>query len=103
MSAKGEKIVGKSPVFIGQTGGASDASLQTFLESEFLIFKLDLTFLDWTSTLFFSLLLGVHEILSFFVLPEGFDPLALVEGFTPVEDNRGLLVTLGMLPDDVSM
>ncbi|GKD56644.1 hypothetical protein Tco_1290031, partial [Tanacetum coccineum] len=30
----------------------------------------------------------------------GFDPLALVEGFTPVEDNRGLLVTLGMLPDD---
>ncbi|GKE63451.1 hypothetical protein Tco_1513818, partial [Tanacetum coccineum] len=45
------------------------------------------------STLFFSLLLGVHEILSFFVLPEGFDPLALVEGFTPVEDNRGVIAT----------
>nr|GEY38130.1 hypothetical protein [Tanacetum cinerariifolium] len=71
------------------------------------------------------------KILSFFVLPEGFDPLALVEGFTPVEDNkgviatnfslegfdplalvegfthvedkRGLLVTLGMLPDDVTV
>ncbi|GKB94827.1 retrovirus-related pol polyprotein from transposon TNT 1-94 [Tanacetum coccineum] len=38
-----------------------------------------------------------------FVLPEGFDPLALVEGSTPVEDNRGLLVTLGMLPDDVTV
>ncbi|GJZ90879.1 retrovirus-related pol polyprotein from transposon TNT 1-94 [Tanacetum coccineum] len=62
---------------------------QTFLESEFLLFKLDLTFLDWTFTLFFSLLLGVREILSFFVFPEGFDPLTLVKGFTPVEDNRG--------------
>ncbi|GKB92458.1 hypothetical protein Tco_0964730, partial [Tanacetum coccineum] len=30
-------------------------------------------------------------ILSFFVLLEGCDPLALVDGFTPVEDNRGLL------------
>nr|GEV07073.1 hypothetical protein [Tanacetum cinerariifolium] len=47
------------------------------------------TNLDWTSTLFFSLLLGVSEILSFFVLPKGFDSLALVEGFTPVEDNKG--------------
>ncbi|GKF71124.1 hypothetical protein Tco_0207238, partial [Tanacetum coccineum] len=56
-----------------------------------------------TYTLFFSLLLGVREILSFFVLPEGFDPLVLVERFTPVEDNRGLLVTLGMLPDDVTV
>ncbi|GKE12211.1 hypothetical protein Tco_1415762, partial [Tanacetum coccineum] len=46
------------------------------------------TDIDWTSTLFFSLLLGVCEILSFFVLPEGFDLLALVEGFTPVEDNK---------------
>nr|GEW99000.1 retrovirus-related Pol polyprotein from transposon TNT 1-94 [Tanacetum cinerariifolium] len=34
---------------------------------------------------------GKGVILSFFVFPEGFDPLALVEGFTPVEDNRGLL------------
>ncbi|GKA05140.1 reverse transcriptase domain-containing protein [Tanacetum coccineum] len=33
----------------------------------------------------------------------GFDPLALVEGFTPVEDNRGMLVALGMLPDDVTV
>ncbi|GKF29573.1 hypothetical protein Tco_0095915 [Tanacetum coccineum] len=33
----------------------------------------------------------------------GFDPLSLVEGFTPVEDNRGLLVTLGILPDNVTM
>ncbi|GJZ51410.1 hypothetical protein Tco_0605925 [Tanacetum coccineum] len=33
----------------------------------------------------------------------GFDLLALVEGFTPVEDNIGLLVTLGMLPDDVTV
>ncbi|GJY25512.1 hypothetical protein Tco_0400238 [Tanacetum coccineum] len=55
----------------------------------------------FSSTLFFSLLLGVREILSFFVLPEGFDPLALVEGFTPVEDNKGLLVTLGMFLDDL--
>ncbi|GJS49305.1 hypothetical protein Tco_0599426 [Tanacetum coccineum] len=31
--------------------------------------------------------------LSFFVLPEGCDPLALVDGFTPVEDNIGLLDT----------
>ncbi|GKC09534.1 hypothetical protein Tco_1001144, partial [Tanacetum coccineum] len=31
----------------------------------------------------------------------GFDLLALVEGFTPVEDNEGLLVMLGMLLDDV--
>ncbi|GJX32982.1 reverse transcriptase domain-containing protein [Tanacetum coccineum] len=30
----------------------------------------------------------------------GFDPLALVEGFTPVEDNRGMLVALGIFPDD---
>ncbi|GKA70792.1 hypothetical protein Tco_0776931, partial [Tanacetum coccineum] len=66
------------------------ATLDT-LKSEFLLFKLDLTFLDWTSTLFLSLLLGVREILSFFVLPEGFDSLALVEWFTPVEDNKGLL------------
>ncbi|GJR81979.1 hypothetical protein Tco_1219376 [Tanacetum coccineum] len=29
----------------------------------------------------------VPSILSFFVLPEGCDPLALVDGFTPVEDN----------------
>ncbi|GKF36005.1 hypothetical protein Tco_0112763, partial [Tanacetum coccineum] len=29
--------------------------------------------------------------LSFFVLPECCDPLALVDGFTPVEDNIGLL------------
>ncbi|GJX00997.1 hypothetical protein Tco_0184910 [Tanacetum coccineum] len=77
--------------------------LPTFLESEFCLFNLDLTFLDWTSTLFFSLLLGVREILSFFVLPEGFDPLALVEGFTHVEDNKGLLVTLGMLLDDATV
>nr|GEY32067.1 hypothetical protein [Tanacetum cinerariifolium] len=34
---------------------------------------------------------------------EGFDPLALVEGFTLAEDNIGLLVTLGVLPDDVTM
>ncbi|GJW31923.1 hypothetical protein Tco_0051955 [Tanacetum coccineum] len=58
------------------------------------------TDLDWNSTLFFSLLPGVREILSFFVLPKGFDPLALVEGFTLVEDNKGLLVTLGILLDD---
>ncbi|GKE76415.1 hypothetical protein Tco_1542535, partial [Tanacetum coccineum] len=80
-----------------------DGVTEIFLESEFCLFNLDLTFLDWTSTLFFSLLLGVHEILSFFVLPEGFDPLALVEGFTPVEDNKGLLVTLGMLLDDAAV
>nr|GEX56765.1 hypothetical protein [Tanacetum cinerariifolium] len=61
------------------------------------------TLLVATSTLFFSLLLGVHKILSFFVLPEGFEPLALVEGYTPVEDNKGLLVALGMLLDDVTM
>ncbi|GJR53836.1 hypothetical protein Tco_1404357 [Tanacetum coccineum] len=30
----------------------------------------------------------------------GFDSLALVEGFTPVEDNKGLLVHVGMLLDD---
>ncbi|GKC82411.1 hypothetical protein Tco_1138128 [Tanacetum coccineum] len=35
------------------------------------------------------------------VLLVGFDPLALVEGFTHVKDNKGLLVTLGMFPDDV--
>ncbi|GKC48613.1 hypothetical protein Tco_1071358, partial [Tanacetum coccineum] len=33
----------------------------------------------------------------------GFDPLALVEGFTLVEDNTGLLVTLGMLLDDAAV
>ncbi|GKF84384.1 hypothetical protein Tco_0249282, partial [Tanacetum coccineum] len=32
--------------------------------------------------------LGGRKILSFFIFPEGFDPLALVEGFTPVEDNE---------------
>ncbi|GJT29541.1 hypothetical protein Tco_0909816 [Tanacetum coccineum] len=36
-------------------------------------------------------LVGSYRILSFFVLPEGCDPLALVDGFTPVEDNIGLL------------
>ncbi|GJR39847.1 hypothetical protein Tco_1215531 [Tanacetum coccineum] len=76
---------------------------KTFLEFEFLLFKLDLTFLDWTSTLFYSLLRGVREILSFFVLLEGFDPLALVEGFTPVEYNKGLLDALGVLSDDVTV
>ncbi|GJS77325.1 hypothetical protein Tco_0727206 [Tanacetum coccineum] len=33
----------------------------------------------------------------------GFDPLALVEGFTPVEDNKDLLVTLGMMFDDATI
>ncbi|GKF66118.1 hypothetical protein Tco_0192635, partial [Tanacetum coccineum] len=33
-------------------------------------------------------------ILSFFVLPEDCDPLALVDGLTPVEDNAGLLETM---------
>ncbi|GJS28768.1 hypothetical protein Tco_0489388 [Tanacetum coccineum] len=33
MSAKGEKIVGKSPVFIGQTGGASDMAISVILVS----------------------------------------------------------------------
>nr|GEX79194.1 reverse transcriptase domain-containing protein [Tanacetum cinerariifolium] len=32
-----------------------------------------------------------------------FDPLVLVEGFTPVELNKGLLVTLGMLFDDAAV
>ncbi|GJZ05322.1 hypothetical protein Tco_0538597 [Tanacetum coccineum] len=36
-------------------------------------------------------LLGSFLILSFFVLPEGCGPLALVDGFTPVEDNICLL------------
>ncbi|GJS88755.1 hypothetical protein Tco_0771391 [Tanacetum coccineum] len=31
------------------------------------------------------------RILSFFVLSEGYNLLALVDGFTPVEDNIGLL------------
>ncbi|GKA54800.1 hypothetical protein Tco_0753749 [Tanacetum coccineum] len=47
--------------------------------------------------------LGGRKILSFFVFPEGFDPLALVEGFTPVEDNEGMLVMLGMLLDAVTV
>ncbi|GKF23353.1 hypothetical protein Tco_0075675, partial [Tanacetum coccineum] len=50
------------------------------------------------------------QILSFFVLPEGYDPLALVDGFTPVEDNIGLLETMFdveavlviVYPDDVT-
>ncbi|GKD27436.1 hypothetical protein Tco_1233650, partial [Tanacetum coccineum] len=49
-------------------------------------------------------------ILSFFVLPEGYDPLALVDGFTPIEDNIGLLETrfdvdvvfVIMFPEDVT-
>ncbi|GJY94304.1 hypothetical protein Tco_0510665, partial [Tanacetum coccineum] len=40
-------------------------------------------------------------ILSFFVLPEGCDPLALVDGFTPVEDSIGadLLIVLKATPE----
>ncbi|GKC79685.1 hypothetical protein Tco_1130459 [Tanacetum coccineum] len=49
MSAKGEKIVGKSPVFIGQTGGASvedvplicDASLEVFNDEVSRLSKMD--------------------------------------------------------------
>nr|GFA91357.1 hypothetical protein [Tanacetum cinerariifolium] len=33
----------------------------------------------------------------------GFDPLALVEGFSPIEENKGLLRTLGMLLDDAAV
>ncbi|GKE68950.1 hypothetical protein Tco_1527022, partial [Tanacetum coccineum] len=33
----------------------------------------------------------------------GFDLLLIVEGFTPVEENKGLLVTLGILLDDTSV
>nr|GEY46360.1 putative reverse transcriptase domain-containing protein [Tanacetum cinerariifolium] len=36
-------------------------------------------------------LLGVYEILSFFLLPEGFDPQLLAEHFTPIGDNTGVL------------
>ncbi|GJU30714.1 hypothetical protein Tco_1174303 [Tanacetum coccineum] len=39
----------------------------------------------------FPTIVKVRPNLSFFVLPEGCDPLALVDGFTPVEDNIGLL------------
>ncbi|GJZ66300.1 hypothetical protein Tco_0622996 [Tanacetum coccineum] len=40
------------------------------------------------------------EIIDFAIL--GFDSLALVEGFTNVEDNKGLLVPVGMLFDDAT-
>ncbi|GKB26678.1 hypothetical protein Tco_0866079, partial [Tanacetum coccineum] len=36
-------------------------------------------------------LLGVCEILSFLLFPGGFDPQLLVEHFTPVEDNTGVI------------
>ncbi|GKE91990.1 hypothetical protein Tco_1573085, partial [Tanacetum coccineum] len=56
------------------------------------------------------LLLGGLKILFFFVLLEGFDPLALVVVFTLVEVNKCLLeslvlresVCLGMLLEDVT-
>ncbi|GKD16056.1 hypothetical protein Tco_1205214 [Tanacetum coccineum] len=70
------------------------STLLTGSETEFILFKLDLTFLEWSSTLFFLLLLGGRVIPLFFVLPEGFDPLALVVGFTLVEVNKGLLESL---------
>ncbi|GJX32985.1 hypothetical protein Tco_0242840 [Tanacetum coccineum] len=83
--------------------GATEVSDLEDVSGSILLAVIDFATLDWTSTLFFSLLLGVHEILSFFILPEGFDPLALVEGFTPVEDNKGLLDDLEVLSDDVNV
>ncbi|GJV27095.1 hypothetical protein Tco_1383543 [Tanacetum coccineum] len=47
-------------------------------------------------------------ILSFFVLPEDCDPLALVDGLTPIEENAGLLETrfdeeaVFVFPEDVT-
>ncbi|GKE65632.1 hypothetical protein Tco_1519793 [Tanacetum coccineum] len=53
----------------------------------------DLFVLGWSSTLFlFSVLAG--RIIFFFVLLLGFDPLASVEVFTPVEGITGILVCL---------
>ncbi|GJT22068.1 hypothetical protein Tco_0892005 [Tanacetum coccineum] len=59
--------------------------------TRFILFEFDLTLLDWSSTLFFMLLLVVCEILLFWVLHEGCDLLALVELFIPIEGNTGLL------------
>nr|GFA53785.1 hypothetical protein [Tanacetum cinerariifolium] len=64
-----------------------------------------LAFIDFGTladgTLRGTLLMVVNLVKGHVFLTKGFDPLALVKGFTPVEDNRGLLVTLGILPDDV--
>ncbi|GJX98036.1 hypothetical protein Tco_0355055 [Tanacetum coccineum] len=67
-------------------------SLQT-LDLDFSLFKLALCFLGWAYTFFFLLLLSGCEILSVFVLPEGFDLLALVEVIIPLEDDNGGLNT----------
>ncbi|GJR41785.1 putative ribonuclease H-like domain-containing protein, partial [Tanacetum coccineum] len=48
-------------------------------------------FLGWSSIFFLSLLVG--RVLSFFVLLLGFDLLAVVASFTPVEGIRGLVTT----------
>nr|GEY55893.1 hypothetical protein [Tanacetum cinerariifolium] len=53
----------------------------------------DLTLLDWSSILLVLLLLDAFEILLFFVLPEGFDPLVLVEHINHVECNKGVTAT----------
>ncbi|GKC27427.1 hypothetical protein Tco_1034721 [Tanacetum coccineum] len=53
-----------------------------------------------------SILLAVIDFATLYFLlgtDLGFDTLAQVECFTLVEDNRGLLVTLGMFPDDVTV
>nr|GEX30571.1 CCR4-Not transcription complex subunit 1 isoform X2 [Tanacetum cinerariifolium] len=96
-----------------QASGTIDSISKVILkrsETTFILFKPDLTFLGCSSTLFFGLLLGGRVILLFFILPEGFDPLALIVGFTPIEVNKDLLeslvlresVCLGMLFEDVT-
>nr|GEV75331.1 putative reverse transcriptase domain-containing protein [Tanacetum cinerariifolium] len=50
---------------------------------------------------FYNLRFAIRHILRY-LRSHGFDPLALVEGFTLIEDNKGLLVTLGMLLDDTT-
>ncbi|GKE16124.1 hypothetical protein Tco_1423701 [Tanacetum coccineum] len=53
-----------------------------------------------------SILLAIKDFTILGLLLEpialGFDSLVLVEGFTPVEDNKGMLVTLEMLLDDAT-
>ncbi|GJS80951.1 hypothetical protein Tco_0747492 [Tanacetum coccineum] len=66
------------------TGEASEYQVMNRKDSELICYE-------------FKYPIGIDEsrivILSFFVLPEDCDPLALVDGLNPVEDNTGLLET----------
>nr|GFD39755.1 hypothetical protein [Tanacetum cinerariifolium] len=67
------------------------------------LFKLDLTFLGWSSNSVSLAFLSVRRILFFLVLSLDCDPLALETKATPVEESTGVLKSMfgeGDVPTD---